>query len=82
MTDLDKVRALVRDLHRELGLDAPPAPTRVATTEYVEIDDGQRTMMVDRDETGRVIRRTPLPKAGRGPIPEHDLDESEGDVIA
>jgi isopentenyldiphosphate isomerase len=61
MTDLDRVRALVRELHRELGLDADQMPKKkkVAETRYEDAPDGW--VQIDIDEEGVEVQRQFLP---------------------
>ena len=58
MADLERVKALVRDLCSELGLDAEQVPKKKkkpVETRYEEIPGG--THVLDFDEDGREVSR-------------------------
>jgi len=59
VTDLDRVKLLVRDLYTELGLDAPPKKGKPVEVRY---EDGPNGMfVVDLDKDGKEVGRQFVP---------------------
>jgi hypothetical protein len=57
VTDLDRVRQLVRQLHRELGLDADQMPKKKPVeVRYEDAPQGGQ-WMIDVDEDGNEVHR-------------------------
>lgn len=59
--DLSRVKELVRELHRELGLDAPPPKKKAVSTRY-EPGPNDGTWQIDVDEDDVEVHRTLIPK--------------------
>ena len=80
--DLDRARKLVKELSEVLGAADGYWQTRgkVVRSEFRDIENGQRTLQIDFDADGRELRRTSLPKAGRGMVSADGAlnDEAEG----
>ena len=75
MTDIDRVRSLVRELYRELGLDGSQAKPKKPPVE-VRYDEGPNggTWKIDLDEDGAEVHRVLIPNTR----PAHGLEPTGG----
>jgi hypothetical protein len=74
--DLDRTRALVKELADALGVDKPEGKRLLARTEQTELPNGQ-TLVIDIDQYGEEIRRTVLPRASTGIYRTDTVEEEE-----
>lgn len=80
--NVERVRELVRELQREVGLDTPVVKKKPARTEYVPAPNGG-TFQIDYDEDDVEVHRELLPHRvlTRGMVttgdaqPQEDTDE-------